>query len=170
MKKIIYMCIVGSLLATASFGKPSRLNDDSIDKIFVSFSKEKEEKKKKEEARKKKEEAIKKMMMQQGGISTPPVDLNGYGAPTVYSPNGEAVETKGYNNSQTSLPPQGQPIGGIIPALGKSFIKGVFCENRRCVAFTSDGVIKVGDKIGYKERVLRITPKKVKTNKRTIEL
>jgi len=69
----------------------------------------------------------------------------------------------------------GVPVGGMGVAGGVSLdnlpkirIYGLDCRDKRCIAITSLGKLKVGDEIGQGETVLEITPDRIKTNYRVI--
>ena len=169
MKRITCLLIgliVFTIEASADVKKHTKgMSDDQIDKMFISFVKERqeEEKKKLEEKEKKEKQENKRSVFASEG--------NPYGSPTVYAsdPNNQStIGEKTYDVSVPSTVPQLNAYGEEKENMGFK-IKGIQCDGNSCVAFTTSGTLKVGDRLGFDERITRINTMGIRTNKRKIK-
>lgn len=157
MNKIIIAGITAVAVATSSFAKtPVPMSDKEIDKVLLSFTKEREAEKKKEEEAKlnggapyKLPEA--KSAQSPGSIQVYPADPNN---PKVYGDK---------ENKAATLPLEMNYNGGSFK------IQGISCENNRCVIFTSEGIKKVGDMIGGVEKITGIGTRGITTTLRKVD-
>jgi len=146
------------------------IDNKEIDRIFMSFADEEARKKAEEKARKKAEEEAKKAnkkgklvrLSKYFAGNTPRQVLPHYGGSTV--PEGAAVisnHVKHVKNKQRNIAPK-------IIKLRSMTIFGISCIDNKCIAATNNGLLVAGSIIGSSEKVIKVTPAYVLTDKRKI--
>ena len=156
------------------------LTNEELDDIFLSFMVEKERKKEEERLKLEYENTLKAMMAGAGGSA------NGASIPSGPS-SGTPIYPRNMNNplivpsDKEGFRPEAQPLpqqenlnaqatAPVEEAEKKEIIiVGIMCDQGKCTAYTSEGSLTIGKKIGdTEEKVLAVKSSGIKTDKRWI--
>ena len=163
----LFTISVSSCFAGSLPDKEKSLSNEEIDRLFISFEQQaREELRREAEEKKAKAEMEKELKRQQSALAK--MNPHNNGNRQILSHDGTPMVV-GDNRIGTPPVPDEQSAIQQQIAMGQFSFQGTICEHGRCVAVTTDGIVKKGEKLSTGEKVVRVTKNSLVTDQRTLD-